>query len=70
MLKRKNDRTKTWYVSGIVTSFQKGYPQMMNKKFTVRYTDDELGKSLSIADEKSGVMFHIPFDKIFEEIRG
>jgi hypothetical protein len=65
-----NKNTKTWNVAGIITSFQNGFPQFMNKKFVVRYTSDKVGKSLSIADEKSGVMFQIPFDAIYREIMG
>lgn len=62
------NRTKTWFVNGIVTSFQKGMPRMMKKKFCVRYTSDKIGKSLSIADEVSGVMFQIPFDELYKQI--
>ena len=61
-------RTKMWFVDGIVTSFQKGLPRMMKKRFCVRYTSDKIGKSLSITDEQSGVMFQIPFDKLYTEI--
>lgn len=62
------NRTKTWFVNGIVTSFQKGMPRMMKKKFCVRYTSDKIGKSLSIADEVSGVMFQVPFDELYKQI--
>ena len=61
-------RTRKWFVNGIVTSFQKGMPRMMRKKFCVRYTSDKIGKSLSIADETSGVMFQIPFDELYKQI--
>lgn len=63
-----SNRTRTWFVNGIVTSFQKGMPRMMKKKFCVRYTSDKIGKSLSIADEASGVMFQIPFDELYKQI--
>ena len=65
-----SNRTREWFVNGIVTSFQKGMPRMMKKKFCVRYTSDKIGKSLSIADEKSGVMFQIPFDELYKQIVG
>ena len=60
---------KTWKVNGLVflTGTQK-FLGMHKKKFVVRYTSDEIGKSLSIADEKSGVMFQIPFDSILKQI--
>ena len=65
----KKHNYKEWDVHGIVTSFQQGIiPRFMNKRFVVRYTDDEVGKSLSIADERSGVMFQIPFDAIYKDI--
>lgn len=63
-----SSRTREWFVNGIVTSFQKGMPRMMKKKFCVRYTSDKIGKSLSIADEVSGVMFQIPFDELYKQI--
>lgn len=37
-------------------------------KFQVNYTSDTFGKTLSIADIKTGVQFSIPFDAIYKEI--
>ena len=68
MLKFTNKNTKTWETEGILTSFQKGFPQMQRRRLTVRYTSDSCGKSLSIADEDNGVMFQIPFEGIYREI--
>ena len=61
----------TWNIKGLVftTAPQPKTAQgMREKQFVVRYTADNIGKSLSIADEKSGVMFQIPFDGIYAEI--
>lgn len=69
-------RTKEWFVDGFATVYQNGkgkptlLPRIMKKRFCVRYTSDKVGKSLSIADEKSGVMFQVPFDTLYEEIIG
>ena len=56
---------KTFKVDGII--FVEAV--MIKTKLVVRYTADEIGKSLSIADEHQGVMFQIPFDKIYEQIK-
>lgn len=59
----------TWKIKGLVfTTAPQPQQAMAEKAFTVRYTSDAIGKSLSIADEKSGVMFQIPFDGIYKEI--
>ena len=42
---------------------------MTPQKYTVRYTSDKVGKSLSITDEETGVMFLIPFDAISKDIK-
>lgn len=68
MILFRNKNTKTWETEGILTSFQKGFPQFQKRRLTVRYTSDKVGKSLSIADEGNGVMFQIPFDAIYHEI--
>lgn len=61
----------TWNIKGVLhtTAPQPKTAQgMREKQFLVIYTADSIGKSLSIADEKSGVMFQIPFDGIYAEI--
>ena len=61
----------TWKVKGIlhITSPQPlEHRGMHPKNYVVRYTADNLGKSLSMADENNGVMFQIPFDGIYNEI--
>ena len=64
-----DNRTKSWKVDGlIITTAPQPKTRMIPKKFVVRYTSDMRGKSLSIADEVSGVMFQIPFDQIYKEI--
>ena len=68
MIMFRNTRTKTWQTEGILTSFQKGFPQFQKRRLTVRYTSDKAGKSLSISDDNNGVMFQIPFDGILQEI--
>ena len=61
---------RTWELEGIVfLDKNQKYAGMHRKKFIVRYTSDNIGKSLSIADERSGVMFQIPFDSIYEQIQ-
>ncbi len=70
-MNRDKKMKATWNIEGIVftTSPQPKTAQGMHqKKFVVRYTSDQIGKSLSIADEKSGVMFQIPFDALYKEI--
>ena len=43
--------------------------KLFNKtKFQVDYTADKIGKTLSIADTKTGIQFSIPFDVIYKEI--
>ena len=68
MILFRNKNTKTWETEGILTSYQKGFPQFQKRRLTGRYTSDKVGKSLSIADEGNGVMFQIPFDAIYHEI--
>ena len=68
MILFRNKNTKTWETEGILTSYQKGFPQFQKRRLTVRYTSDKVGKSLSIADEDNGVMFQVPFDAIYHEI--
>ena len=68
MILFRNKNTKTWETEGILTSYQKGFPQFQKRRLTVRYTSDKVGKSLSIADEGNGVMFQVPFDAIYHEI--
>lgn len=58
-----------WNVDGLVFLMPpQEKPGFGHKKFVVRYSDDENGKSLSISDEKSGVMFAIPFEEILNDI--
>ena len=38
-------------------------------KFAIEYTNDKLGKSLSIGNLENGDMFQIPFDEIYKIIR-
>ena len=59
----------TWKVNGLVfrTGPQKRHG-VAQKKLSVRYSDDERGKTLSIADENSGVMFVIQFEEILKDI--
>ena len=66
----KNNRTRQWDVEGLLTirDTKTGNFMTFPKTFCVRYTSDDIGKSLSIADEDGGVMFQVAFDEIFEEI--
>lgn len=61
-------RTKEWKVEGLL--FKTRTMRMRRKEFFVRYTSDEIGKSLSIADEVNGIMFQVPFDEIYKAITG
>ena len=38
-------------------------------KITARMTKDKVGKSLSLADEKEGIMIEIPLEPIEKELR-
>lgn len=59
----------TWKVDGLVFLMPpQEKPGLGHKKFVVRYSDDEMGKTLSISDEKSGVMFSIPFEEILKDM--
>ena len=59
----------TWDIEGIVfTMAPQTHERVIRKKLAVRYQSDNLGKSLSIADEESGLMLEIPFDGILKEI--
>lgn len=59
----------TWNVDGLVFLMPPQERQGFTpKKFVVRYSDDEMGKTLSISDEKSGVMFSIPFEEILKDM--
>lgn len=61
---------KQWSVEGIRTTFPSGIlPRQEYKKFCVRYTSDKYGMSLSIADEETGTMFHIPLEPLKEIIK-
>ena len=63
---------KTWRVKGLIVLADHDDPdkaKMNPYKFTVRYTSDKVGKSLSITDEETGVMFMIPFDAISKDIK-
>ena len=64
-MNRDKKMRATWKIKGLVAVATQG---MIPKSFTVRYTSDNIGKSLSIADEANGVMFEIPFDAIYKEI--
>lgn len=58
---------KAWQVTGLkqeLSTFK-----ILRRTFRVYYTSDETAKVLSIADEKGDVMFSIPFDKIFDDIK-
>ncbi len=61
---------KSWRVEGIEASFQKGMPRMVKKSLVVRYTSDQIGKSLSISDDNAGFMFEIPMDFIIKDLIG
>lgn len=62
---------QSWKTEGLVfLTDPQPKTTMAKKKFIVRYQKDEIGESLSIADEKSGVMFQIPFEEIHKAIGG
>ena len=67
-MKFTNGNTKTWECKGLITSYHRGFPQFIKRKLTVRYTSDKNGKSLSIGDDLSGVLFQVPFEYILSEI--
>lgn len=48
---------------------ENGKFDMTTTKLTLRITNDSVGKSLSISDDRGGVMFHIGVSDIAEEIR-
>lgn len=63
---------KEWRVEGLIVLRDHDNPdnaEMNPQKFAVRYTSDEIGKSLSISDEETGVLFMIPFDIIDADIK-
>lgn len=63
---------KTWSIEGLLVLADHDNPDkasMSPQKYTVRYTSDKVGKSLSITDEETGVMFMIPFDAISKDIK-
>ena len=69
---RKEKFFKTWRVKGLIILADHDDPDkasMTPQKDTVRYTSDKVGKSLSITDEETGVMFLIPFDAISKDIK-
>lgn len=59
---------KEWEVEGLKCKYERNRPNFKRRKLTVRYTSDEIGKSLSIADEYSNVMLSVPVDRIIKEI--
>lgn len=63
-MNRDKKMRATWKIKGLVGTNL----GMITKDFVVRYTSDNIGKSLSIADEANGVMFQIPFDAVYKEI--
>ena len=42
---------------------------MFPRILTVRFTSDDLGESLSIADEAAGIMFEVPFEEVEKIIK-
>jgi len=60
--------TKTFIITGFAYDLTPDKEGIEVRDFTVRYTADQIGKSLSIADEKRGLMFHIPIDELLKII--
>ena len=60
--------TKTFIITGLAYDITPGKEGIEVRDFTVRYTADKIGKSLSIADEKRGLMFHIPMNELIKII--
>ena len=64
----QNKKYKEWHVNGIVCIVGE-MPHFIPKQLVVRFTSDRIGRSLSIADEKEGIMFDIPMDAIIEDLK-
>ena len=54
-------------VNGFVNDFN-NQKLFQKKKIQVNYTDDQMGKTLSLGAD--GIQFSIPFDEIFKIING
>lgn len=61
---------KEWTKQGNIFIDIEGKTQLIQKELVVRYLSDDRGKSLSITDENTGVMFQVPFSDILKEISG
>ena len=55
---------RTIDVRGITWHDRSGFLSAYDKTITVRYTEDEDGRTLSLADEKLGVMLQVPFEPV------
>lgn len=54
------------YIKGVWCNIKHGV--MQEHTFTVDYTADKIGKSLSIGNLETGDMFTIPFDELYSII--
>lgn len=64
--------TKAKTVNGMIFVQEKKGVRMIQGRITVRATRDEFGQSISLTDEKNGVMFEIPVEPVsdFIEVKG
>lgn len=64
--------TKAKTVNGLIFVQEKKGVRMIQGRITVRATRDEHGQSISLTDEKNGVMFEIPVEPVSDiiEVKG
>lgn len=60
--------TKAKTVNGLIFVQEKKGVRMIKGLITVRATRDEHGQSISLTDEKNGVMFEIPVEPVADFI--
>lgn len=60
--------TKARTVNGLICVQEKKGIRMIQGKITLRATRDKLGQSISLTDEKNGVMFEIPVEPVLDII--
>ena len=60
--------TKAKTVNGLIFVQEKKGVRMIQGRIIVRTTRDEHGQSISLTDEKNGVMFEIPVESVADII--
>ena len=64
--RRKMIKAKT--IDGLIFVLEKKGLRTIKGQITVRATRNELGQSISLTDEKNGVMFEIPVEPVSDMI--